>query len=154
MDNYVLLLQSKKERQGTSLAVQWLRRHASTAGSHVQPLIRELKKSKTRVHDYLFSSTGWGHDERFQPPNQAPGSQKGLRSPHRPPKPPRWSWKQPRARCEQSDTEAGTEKSQGTKGGRNQLCKMSGDVRKEDDPAGCFNSFIDVGFTWQIIYPF
>ena len=43
MDNYVLLLQSKKERQGTSLAVQWLRRHASTAGSHVQPLIRELR---------------------------------------------------------------------------------------------------------------
>lgn len=35
-------------------------------------------------------------------------------------------WKQPRMQCEQTDKEAGTEKSQGTKGGRGQLPARGG----------------------------
>lgn len=75
---------------------------------------------------YMFSNTDWANGQTFQPPNQAPGTQRGLGSPCCPPRPPRWAWKQPRMQCEQTDKEAGTEKSQGTKGGRGQLPARGG----------------------------
>ena len=85
---------------------------------------------------YAFSNTDWANDQTFQPPNQAPGTQRGLGSPGCPPGPPRWAWKQPRMQCEQPDKEAGTGKSQGTKGGRDQLParrRMSGKKTRQLD---------------------